>query len=400
MTNENKPKIIWLHSHFLYWMGGTKFIFEIIKKLRSSFDIVVIVEKSSKLALDNYKSQNVKFVSLNKTTSTSPFYWMTLPLQIYINYAKIKRVVEKQKPQVIVTSMFPMNIFPLLFKTPGVQYCFEPFAFFHDPEFTKGFGLPKRIFIKILSFIYKNLDIKLARKSSILITLNQTTAKSIEEIYKRKPVISYAGIDSKHFKKFISTNIYEKYKDYEIIVHSTDYTPVKRTDAMIKIFSKVNRKHPKTKLLITSTIPNLKEVAKLKSLARRLSVLKSIEFLGFVEYATLPQIYSIAKVLVQTSYSENSGTTSMALPVKEALACGTPCVRFPIKNEDVVDNQTGYLVDPRDEQAMVKAIIKILEWPDEKFRSASFIGRQTILNKYTWRKTSDIVKRAISSIIH
>lgn len=399
MAHQSKPTIIWLHSHFLYWMGGTKFVFEVIKKLSKDFRLLVIVENSTEEVKKKYDDIGVELISLGKTTSTSPFYWISFPLQILIDFIAIKRLLQPHDYQCMVTSMFPMNMLPIFFHKKHIQYCFEPFAFFHDPDFTKNFPVIKRFLIKLASLFYKWLDVYATKSANSVITLNNTTAKFINEVYKIKPKISLTGIDTKHFHPYVSQELMAKYKNVDIIVHSTDYTPVKGTDRMIRIFARVKKQNPKAHLLLTSTINNSQEKNKLETIARQLGIRNDVEFLGFVDYDILPQIYSIAKVLVQCSYSERSGTTSMALPVKEAMACGTLCIRFPIKNEDVVDGITGYLVDPRDTQRMVNKIIKVLNMKREEYQAASKKARAIITDKYNWSYTSDIVKREIDSII-
>ncbi|HCR35711.1 TPA: hypothetical protein DIU22_01535 [Candidatus Woesebacteria bacterium] len=400
MSAHQKPTIIWLHSHFLYWMGGTKFVYEVIKNLKEDYKIRVIVENSTEESINKYKDIGVDIISLNKLTSTSPLYWITLPIQIIIDYIKIKNILRSQEYEIIVSSMFPMNIFPYLLHKKHVQYCFEPFAFFHDPEFVKNFPLIKRSLIRLTSFFYKWIDVFATKQANAIITLNNTTSKFITEIYKVGAKISYAGIDTKHFCPFVSKKLIKKYKDMDIIVHSTDYTPVKGTESMIRIFAEVKKKSPNAHLLITSTINNVQEKNRLERITSELGINNNVKFLGFVDYDILPQIYSIAKVLVQCSFSERSGTTSMALPVKEAMACGTLCVRYPVKNEDVQDGVTGFLVDPRDTRKMVNRVVRILGMRPKEYQNAARMARLSIVNKYNWIYTSSVVKRTINSIIH
>ena len=399
MIDRSKPTIVWLHSHFLYWMGGTKFVYEIIKNLKNDFNILVIVENSTKEAGKKYKDTGIDLISLNKVTSTSPLYWITFPIQVFVDFVKIKKILRSYKYQCMVSSMFPMNIFPILLKKRSIQYCFEPFAFFHDPDFIKNFPIVKRLLIKLASLSYKWIDILATQKANSVVTLNNTTSKFINEVYKVRPKISFTGIDTKHFLPFVSKRLSEKYKGMDVIVHSTDYTPVKGTERMIRIFAGVKKIDPKAHLLITSTINNNQEKDRLENITLSLGIKEDVEFLGFVDYDILPQIYSIAKVLVQCSFSERSGTTSMALPVKEALACGTLCIRYPVKNEDVINGVTGYLVDPRDKQEMINKIIKIIYMKKNEYKIASKKARRTIVNKYNWNYTSNIVKKEIDSII-
>ena len=397
MIKKYKPKVIWLHSHFMYWMGGTKYLFEVVSRLKNKFDITVIVENASPLAKKYYKDSGIKLVSMNKTTSISPIYWLTFPYQLYKSEKFVSNYINKNldRKTVVVSNMFPMNVIASRLPYMHVQYCFEPFAFFHDPEFIKNFPLTKRLFIILISILYKGYDIEASSKASRIITLNNTTAKYIKEIYGQTPEISYTGINTKHFRPYVNKKLEDKYNNKKVIIHSTDYTPVKGTERMIRIFAKVKEKEPRAHLLITSTIDNNPEKQRLEEIAKSLGVRKSIEFLGFVDYDLLPQYYSLAKALVQCSYSERSGTTSMALPVKESMAAGTMAIRFPVKNEDVEDGVTGYLVDPRNEKEMVDKILKILDMGSIAYKKAVKRARSYIVKKYTWKNTADIIYKEI-----
>lgn len=398
---KRKRKMVWLHSHFLYWMGGTKYVFEVLKKLKKDFDIVVIVESASSLAIKNYKDNGIKLISINKLSSTSLIYWLTLPWQLLKAKKFLTDYLSKEKiygNPIVVAGMFPMNVVASMLPYKYVQYCFEPFAFFHDPDFIKNFNIFKKIFIKFLAYLYSRVDIKASQKATKIITLNNTTAKYVKQIYSQTPIISYTGIDTKHFKPFCNKKLLSKYANQKVIIHSTDYTPVKGTGKMIKIFAKVKSKEPKSHLLITSTIKNKREEKRLKKLAQMLGVDKNIEFLGFVDYDLLPQYYSLAKALVQCSYSERSGTTSMALPVKEAMAAGTLAIRFPVKNEDVENGITGFLVDPRNEAEMVDKILAILNMNSKEYNNSAKKARKSIVNKYTWKNTARIIKTEIQNL--
>ena len=63
MSAHQKPTIIWLHSHFLYWMGGTKFVYEVIKNLKEDYKIRVIVENSTEESINKYKNMSSTVLS-------------------------------------------------------------------------------------------------------------------------------------------------------------------------------------------------------------------------------------------------------------------------------------------------------------------------------------------------
>lgn len=402
-SRANTPiRLIWMHSHFLYWMGGTKYVFEVMKRMKDSFDLTVVVENASEQARAKYQELGVELVSMEKSTSTSVLYWLTLPWQLRNEVEFVRKIVEekerKNKKVVLGSNMFPMNVIAYRLGRPHVQYIFEPFAFFHDPEFIAKFPVGKRLFVKLLKLLYAPMDVEATKSANMVLTLNRTIAQYIKVLYGKESVICYTGIDTKHFKPYVSAEVVKKYKGKDILIHSTDYSPVKGTDRMLRIFAEVKKILPKAHLLITSTINDVSMESELKQMTKDLGIEKSVEFLGFVDYDVLPQLYSLAKVLVQCSYSEKSGTTSMALPVKEALACGTKAIRYPIEGEDVVDGVTGFLVDPRDEKKMVEKIVEAVKTDRKVYEAGSKKGREFVVRKYTWENTSTIIAKAVKTV--
>jgi len=375
-------------------MGGTKYIFEVLKRLNKEYDITVIVENATPYAKGLYKTAGIRLINLGKLSTNSLFYWLTFPYQLIRTLLQVRPYIHPDG--LVVSSMFPMNIIAVLISRKPLQLCFEPFAFFHDPDFQKGFPLSKRILLKILQVLYGGWDIEATKKARHIITLNQVTQKTIKEVYGKLSIPVYTGIDTKHFHRYVSPSLRKKYLGKEVIIHSTDYTPVKGTDRMINIFAQVKKLKPATHLLITTTINNKSAVKSYKEQAHSLGVDKSIEFLGFVDYNILPELYSLAKVLVQCSYSERSGTTSMALPVKEALSCGTAAIRAPLTTEDVEDGKTGYLVDPRNQELMVKRIVDLINLSPDQYRQLSQRARAKIVKLYTWRETADRIMSIIN----
>lgn len=391
-----KPKLYWLHSHFLYWMGGTKYIFEVLKRLAPQYDLTVIVEDALPSATELYTKQGIKLINLHKLSTNNIIYWLTFPWQLLMTVLKVKKLLPRQS--IVVSSMFPMNVVAALTHSPAHQLIFEPFAFFHDPDFQKGFPLLKRILLRLLKFLYGPLDIWATRKSAQILTLNTVTQKGIRQIYRRDSTPVYTGIDSTHFHPHVSAVLKKKYQGKHILIHSTDYTPVKGTNRMIRLFARVKQLDPLAHLLITTTIRNSTQEAAYRQLSTDLAVADSIEFLGFVDYDLLPELYSLAKILVQCSYSELSGTTSMALPVKEALACGTAAIRSPVTKEDVEEGVTGYLVDPRNEDLMVKRIMQLLKLTPAQLSKLARIARAKIVKLYTWEQTATKISRIINAI--
>jgi glycosyltransferase involved in cell wall biosynthesis len=131
------------------------------------------------------------------------------------------------------------------------------------------------------------------------------------------------------------------------------------------------------------------------SQARDLGIEDQTKYLGFVDYEDLPRYYSLADVLLQTGTSVNSGATSMSLPVKEALACGTAVIRSHATDEDVDDGVSGYLVDPADSATTGTRLAELL---GDRSRARAFgeAGRGKIAELYRWDRVVDLVERSLS----
>ena len=231
-----------------------------------------------------------------------------------------------------------------------------------------------------------------------LLTLNQATAASIERVYGiagAEP--TYAGVDTQFFHPYSDAELADlraRHGDGPIVIHSTDYSPIKRTDLALRAFAAAGSPNgTQPRLLVTSTREDPRAQRELAELARSLSVAERVEFLGFLPYEDLPRYYSLADVLLQTGTAAGSGATTMSLPVKEALACGTAVVRSEATDEDVVDGVSGYLVNPLDVEATGGRISMLLE-DRERARDMGEAGRRRIVELYDWDRVTDIVLRA------
>jgi glycosyltransferase involved in cell wall biosynthesis len=394
--SKSKINIIWLHSHFLYWMGGTKFIYKVISELKKSNKIekiIVATEQSSTFAKNEYRKLGVTLKEINAASSNNALYWLLFPFFLFKDIFALKKLIKKygfrQSDTVLISSMFPMNILASFLPMKHLQNCYEPFPFFYDEQFVSQFSLLRRFFLGILAFLYSPLDKWATNKSDTVLTLNTTTQRLINNVFGRSSIKTQAGVDAKLFRPYVSKSLGNKYRGNKIAIHSTDYSPVKGTDKVIAAFALATKYMPEARLLITTTIDDLKQRKPYEQLAKQLNVGKKVIFLGFVSIKELPQYYSLASVMIQGASSEKSGTTSMSLPVKEAMCCETPAIRPDIGGEDVVDGKSGYLVDPRNTNKLAFKIKTLLQ-NETLSKKMGKRARKDISKKYTWQNTAQV----------
>ena len=107
MTDARKP-VLWLHSHFLLPMGGTKFIFEVTRRLAERRPVEVMVEGASPLWRERYAEAGVPLREIGGATSTSMAYWLALPVLPAPGTARAVAAAAADAAA-IVSSFFPMH---------------------------------------------------------------------------------------------------------------------------------------------------------------------------------------------------------------------------------------------------------------------------------------------------
>jgi glycosyltransferase involved in cell wall biosynthesis len=392
--------ITWLHSHFLLPTGGTKFIYEVVRRMARRHPVEVLVERASPHWRERYEDAGVPLHEIGGGTSTSMLYWLGLPA--FVRRDRKAAVAAAAGSAALVSSFFPMHWGAVVAGgRTGIRHvhmCFEPFPFFHDREVIGMYPAWKRALLAYLRIAYRGLDARGVRGADRLLTLNEATAAQIERVYGitgAEP--TYAGVDTQFFHPYGDSELADlraRHGDGPIVIHSTDYSPIKRTDLALRAFAAAGSPDgTPPRLLVTSTREDPRVQRELAELARSLSIADRVEFLGFLPYEDLPRYYSLADVLLQTGTAAGSGATTMSLPVKEALACGTAVVRSQATEEDVVDGVSGYLVDPSDVQATGSRIAALLS-DRGRARDMGEAGRQRIVELYDWDRVADIVLRA------
>lgn len=398
MTSGDQRPVLWLHSHFLLPMGGTKFVFEVVRRLAERRPVEVMVEAASDMYRERYAEAGVPLHEIGTPTSTSMGYWAAFPAFLARDARAVRRAAAGKSA--IVSSFFPMNWMGTeVARRTGLRHvhlAFEPFPFFHDSEVIDLYPAPKRALLAFLRAAYGRMDSAGVRAADRLLTLNSATAAVLEEVYGvsgAQPTL--AGVDTEFFHPYPDDQLADlraRHASGPIAIHSTDYSPIKRTDLALRAFAAAGV--PDAKLLITSTREDPPALADLEQLATSLGIRDRVEFLGFLAFEDLPRYYSLADVMLQTATAARSGASTMALPVKEALACGTPAVRHHSTLEDVEDGVSGYLVDAHDSATTGERTARLLRDRDLSRRFGE-AGRLRVVELYRWERVVDIVEAAI-----
>jgi len=149
-----------------------------------------------------------------------------------------------------------------------------------------------------------------------------------------------------HFKKAIAP------AGEKIIVHTSNFRKVKRTQDVVKIFAKIVKKIPAKLLMVGDGV----ERSYCEQLCRDLEVWSDVRFLG--KQDAVEEILSVSDLFLMPSESESFGLAAL-----EAMACKVPVISsnaggLPELN---VEGETGFLREVGDVDGMAERAIYILE---------------------------------------
>jgi N-acetyl-alpha-D-glucosaminyl L-malate synthase BshA len=136
-----------------------------------------------------------------------------------------------------------------------------------------------------------------------------------------------------------------------ILIHVSNFRPVKRPSAVIEVFARV-RREASAKLLMVGDGP---EAAAAMRLARSLGVADDVQFLG--EQEQVVQLLSVADVFILPSSQESFGLAAL-----EAMACEVPVVASRIGGlpEVIEDGVTGFLHALNDLDGMAASVVRLI----------------------------------------
>src|SRR5579875_804493 len=160
--------------------------------------------------------------------------------------------------------------------------------------------------------------------------------------------------------------------DERVLVHLSNFRPVKRVPDVIEIFDIVHREIP-AKLLMIGDGPD-RTVA--EWMARDRGLGEDVIFLG--KQNQVHDLINCADVLLLPSEMESFGLVAL-----EAMACGVPCVCSRVGGlpEVVRDGVDGFLVPPRDVQGMAARALEILVDPSKR-EAMGRAGRERAQSKF------------------
>jgi glycosyltransferase involved in cell wall biosynthesis len=116
----------------------------------------------------------------------------------------------------------------------------------------------------------------------------------------------------------------------------------------------------------------------MEQLASDLGVTERVKFLG--TRRDIPALMDAADAYVMSSAWEG-----LPMVLLEAAASGLPIVATDVggNSEVVIDGKTGFLVPPKDPDALAQAMLRLMGLPPEEHRRMGAVARQHIEANYS-----------------
>jgi glycosyltransferase involved in cell wall biosynthesis len=143
---------------------------------------------------------------------------------------------------------------------------------------------------------------------------------------------------------------------------------------MLRGFAGVRAPHPQTILLLVGRGALQTET---EALVQELGLGRNVRFLGVRD--DIPELMRAADGYVMSSAWEG-----MPIVLLEAAAAGLPVVTTRVggNHEVVLEGETGFLVPPRDSDALGAAMLRLIESPEARRRSMGERGREHVRLHY------------------
>jgi glycosyltransferase involved in cell wall biosynthesis len=231
-----------------------------------------------------------------------------------------------------------------------------------------------------------HIEKKILKKSSFTWTISSYAKDKFETIIQQKKnnlVLCGYPIDCENVPGI------NPHKEKIILAVGRYSDPRKNIDMLLRVFAKIHEKIPSIKLYIVGKKPCNEKLFSFFDLP----YFKNVIFTGQVGSSDLTNLYRVASLLLITSYQEGLGIVGL-----ESLLHGTPVIATNCggTQDYVIDDQTGYLVQVNDDQAMIDLSLKVLLSTD-LHHHLSINGRKLIEEKFSTKKIHALFKHGLTT---
>ena len=215
------------------------------------------------------------------------------------------------------------------------------------------------------------------------------------QVPEAKITVLYCGVDARFApvtEKKVLTAVRQKYNlgNIPYILNVGTIQPRKNYQMLIRAFKPVAEQHPHNLIFAGGKGWLYDEMMRE---VERQGLNGRVHFIGFVNDADLPALYTDASLLTFPSLYEGFG-----LPLLEAMACGVPVVSSDASSLPEVVGDSGLLLSPHDEAVWSEGLHELLLDPVRRSQMVADGFRQ--VRQFTWRKASSKLLSLYQNLLH
>jgi L-malate glycosyltransferase len=219
-------------------------------------------------------------------------------------------------------------------------------------------------------------------------------ARETQELCDRPITVTPFGVDCSAFRRRNGQIL----KDEFVIGTVKTLEPKYGIEYLIRGFALLKERYsgPRRLRLVIAGQGFLKE--SLQQLTRELGISAETEFMGFVPHEQVSDVLNRLSVFAAPSIMDSE---SFGVAVVEASACELPVVVSDVGGlpEVVKPGVTGFVVPPRDPEAIAAAFLALLQ-NDELRKEMGRAGRKLVEENYEWLENASRMERVYDSVLN
>ena len=228
------------------------------------------------------------------------------------------------------------------------------------------------------------------KRADAVVTISHSSKKDIVaccRIGEEKVHVIHLGVDGKFVPAAAGESPFTRSLPERYILNIGTLEARKNLPRLLEAYAIARGKGLDLKLLIGGA-PGWR-LSNLAGIVEKFKLEKDVVFLGFVEDADLPVLYSRASYFVYPSIYEGFG-----MPLLEAMACGTPVITSNCSSMPEVAGDAALLVDPLDVTDIADRMLELAGSPDlrDRLRSAGLARAARFSWRETARRTMDVYR--------
>jgi len=298
----------------------------------------------------------------NFTHAPQPVRAVSRPARIFWEQAVLPLVALGRELDVMLNPGFTA---PLLCPCPQVTV-FHDLQHKRHPEYFRWFDLPFWQFFLFWS----------AQVSRVVLADSDTTAADLFRYYRlpeAKVRVVPLAADAAFFE------IARRRRPEPFLLAVSTLHPHKNLDGLLRAFAQFRRERPDFRLVVCGMHGFSKD--RLEKLRQSLGLEDAVEFTGWITREEVRDLYARAWAFFYPTLFEGFG-----MPILEALAAGVPAACSNIEPVSGIAAGAALKFDPRDANAMVDAMRRIVSDADLRTRLA--VAGPVRAAEFSWEKTA------------